>query len=189
MRSFYISSFIKIRSSIRKIKHLHFHDSPSSPPPHRWSNRRDNCYQVNLCRSLTRLPIFIVLARPEAPNSPKHWKSPQLPHREQILSGYVNHLSTTYVDSSRQVSCRSLHSKRFPRFPVSKISVSPSNPLCLWVQFELKMEHLKQKTFLSFIQILLPICKIEIPQFSRFPRFLVSPPTPPNVIGSIQDLK
>ena len=42
-------------------------------------NLRNDCYQVNFCRSLTRLPIFIVLVRPEAPNSPKYWNPPTLP--------------------------------------------------------------------------------------------------------------
>ena len=42
---------------------------PSAP---RWSDRGKRLYQVNLCSSRTRLLISIVLARPEAPNSPKH---------------------------------------------------------------------------------------------------------------------
>ena len=50
---------------------------------------------------------------------------PQLPQRERIRSTYVNHVSRTCAYSSHQVSSRYLHSKRFPRFPVSKISVSP----------------------------------------------------------------
>ena len=41
--------------------------------PLRWSNQGKRLFQVNLCSSLTHLPIFIVLARQEAPNSPKHW--------------------------------------------------------------------------------------------------------------------
>ena len=53
---------------------------------------------------------------------------PQLPQRERIRSNYVNHVSRTCAYSPHQVSSRSLHSKRFPRFPVSKISVSPLQP-------------------------------------------------------------
>ena len=76
-------------------------------------------YQVNLCRSLIRVSIFSVLARPEAPNSLKYWKSPQLPQRERIRSNYVNHVSRTCAHSSHQVPSRPRHYKRFPRFSVS----------------------------------------------------------------------
>ena len=73
---------------------------------------------------------------------------PQLPQREQIRSNYADHVSRTFTYSSRQVSSRSLHSKCCPRFPVSKISISPSSPLCCWIRFEIKMEHLRHKIFL-----------------------------------------
>ena len=62
--------------------------------------------------------VFIVLARLEyrthqstgnlpSPNSPK-----------ESRSGYFIHISRTCAYSSHQVSSRSLHSKRFSRFPV-----------------------------------------------------------------------
>ena len=50
------------------------------------------------------------------PNSPKEIGS------SHVMS--IMHLKI-FDFSSHQVSSRSLHSKRFPRFPVSKISVSP----------------------------------------------------------------
>ncbi|XP_065567590.1 uncharacterized protein LOC136031767 [Artemia franciscana] len=62
---------------------------PDGETPRRWSKRGKQLYQVNSCRSLTRLPIFIVLARPEAPNSPKHCTDPLTPQRKRIPSGYI----------------------------------------------------------------------------------------------------
>ena len=96
--------------------------------------------------------------------------------REQIRSNYVNHLLRTCAYSSHQVSSRSLHSQRFPRFLFPS-----SNPLCPRIQFESKMEHLRHKILLyisSFIKIRSPIRKIKIPQFSHFARIPVSLPTP-----------
>ena len=81
--------FIKIRSSNRKLKIHHFFQLFLSLQPPKWSNGGKRLYQVNLCRSLTRLPIFIVLENqrlakvqknqtrqrtenhPPPPNSPK----------------------------------------------------------------------------------------------------------------------
>ena len=124
MRSFYISSFIKIQSPTHKINIPSFSWFGGPPAPHRWSNRGNDCSKVNFCRSLTRLPIFIILARPEATNSPKHRKSSplQLPQRDRIRSGYINYVSRTLTYSSHQVSSLSLHSKRFLRFLVSLLT-------------------------------------------------------------------
>ena len=60
--------------------------------------------------------------RPPPPNPPP-------PQRDKIHFSYVNHVSRTCAYSSHQVSSRSLHSKCFPRFPVSEISVSPNQPI------------------------------------------------------------
>ena len=98
--------------------------------------------------------------------------SPQLPKRERIQYGYVNHVSVTFAYSIHQASSRFLHSKCFPRFLFPS-----SSPLCPRIQFESKMEHLRHKILLyisSFIKIRSPIRKIKIPQFSRFPRIPVS---------------
>ena len=62
--------FCNFQSTARKLKIPQFFLSFQPP---RWLNRRKRRYQVNLCSSLTRLPIFIVLARSEAPNLPKYW--------------------------------------------------------------------------------------------------------------------
>ena len=132
-------------------------------------------YQINLCKSLTRLPIFIVLSRPEAPNSPKPWKSPQLPQREQICSNYVNPVSRACACSSHQGSSRSLHSKRFPRFPFSPPYVLGSDSNWKWSIWNMRSFYTS-----SFIKIQWPIRKIKIPQFSRFPRFPVSPSNSPH---------
>ena len=68
IRSFYMSG-------LNKINIPQFSRFFLLPPP-RWSNRGNDCYQVDLCRSLTFQPIFIILACPEAPNSPKQWRPP-----------------------------------------------------------------------------------------------------------------
>ena len=94
MRSFYTSRLIKILN-IPQFSRVPL--TPAPPPPQVVESRK-NCYQINLCRSLTRLSIFIVLARPKAPNSPKHRKSPQSsPQRERITSSYNNHVSRTLL--------------------------------------------------------------------------------------------
>ena len=67
-----MSKSIKIQSPTRKLKIPQFFEFFLSLQPLRWSNQGKRLYQVNLCSSLTHLPIFIVLARPEVPNSPKH---------------------------------------------------------------------------------------------------------------------
>ena len=88
--------FIKIRSPNRKLKIHHFFQLFLSLQPSKWSNGGKRLYQVNLCRSLTRLPIFIVLENqrlakvqknlqknqtrqrtenPPPPNSPKESRS------------------------------------------------------------------------------------------------------------------
>jgi len=54
--------------------------------------------------------------------------NPQLPQRGRIRTNYVNLVSITCAYSSYQVSSGSLHSKVSPKFPVSKISVSPLQP-------------------------------------------------------------
>ena len=71
--------------------------SPFSSQDGRIGGKR--LYQVNLCSSLTCLPIFIVLARPEVPNSPKHWVPPPNSHKESGSSKctsimYLRHLLT-----------------------------------------------------------------------------------------------
>ena len=118
--------------------------------PPRWPNQENDCYQVNLCRSLTHLPIFIVLVRPKAPNSPKHWNSPtpQLPKE----SGFVPIIPIKYLELvlilpiwfHPDLSTLSFFQDiRFPRF-----LFSPSNLLYPRIQFELKMEHLRHNIFL-----------------------------------------
>ena len=73
------------------------------------SNLGKRLSQVNLCSSLTHLPIFIVLARPEAPNSPNHWTHPSNSRKESESStvttityqGHLLILSTKlHLDSS-----------------------------------------------------------------------------------------
>ena len=65
--------------------------------PYKWSNQGKRLYQVNLCTSMTRLPIFMVLARPEAPNSAKHRTPPPNSPKETRSSTvtsikYLRHL-------------------------------------------------------------------------------------------------
>ena len=50
--------------------------------------------------------------------------------------------------SPHHVSSRSLHSKRFSRFPVSKISVSPLQPSVSPDSIQIEMEHLRHKILL-----------------------------------------
>ena len=63
---------------------------------------------------------------------------PQIPQREWILPGYVNYVSKTFAYSTHEVSFRSPHSKRFPRFPVSP-SDTPT-PQChqIWSGFKIR---------------------------------------------------
>ena len=56
-------------------KYLIFLIFPSPLAPHMVKSGK-RLYQVDLCSSLTRLPIFIILAGLEASNSPKHWTPP-----------------------------------------------------------------------------------------------------------------
>ena len=72
---------------------------------------------------------------------------PPLPQRDWIWSSYVNNVSRTCAYSSHQVSSWSFISKHFPRFPVSKISISPSTPQCPQIQSEWKMNHLRHDIF------------------------------------------
>ena len=62
--------------------------------------------------------------------------SPQLPQRERIQYGYVNHVPRTFAYSIHQASSRFLHSKGFPRFPIS----SSNSPQCqqIWSGFEIR---------------------------------------------------
>ena len=53
----------------------------------------------------------------------------QLPQRERIQYGYINHVSTTFAYSIHQASSQFLHSKRFPRFPISKLPTHPTPQL------------------------------------------------------------
>ena len=50
---------------------------------------------------------------------------PNSPQRERIQSGYVDQVSTTFAYSTHQVSSRSIHPKRLPRFLVS-LSTPPN---------------------------------------------------------------
>ena len=105
----------------------------------------------------------------------------------------VSIMSITYLEifvSFHQVSSQSLHSKRFPRCLVSKISVSPLqspffpdfNLNWKWSIWDIRYFYIS-----SFIKVRSPIRKIKIPQFSRFPRFPVSPrnspPMSPDLVG------
>ena len=79
-------------------------------------------------------------------NSPKHWTPPtKLPQREWIRSGYVNHVSRTCAYSSHQVPSRSLHSKRFPRFPVSHTN----SPQCHQIRLGFEIGALRNKVLLN----------------------------------------
>ena len=98
------------------------------------------------------------------PNSSKDW----------IWSRYVNNASRTCAYSSHQVSSRSLHSKRFQRFVVSKISVSPSNSSqCQqnWLGFKIRaLRHEFLINIKLFIKIRSPVLKLKILRF-----FLIFP--------------
>ena len=92
----------------------------------------------------------------------------------------------TFAYSSHQVSSQSLHSKRFPTFLFSS-----SNPVCPRTNLSRKWSIWDIISFYisSFIKIRSPIRKINLPQFSRFPRIPDSPSNSPNVTGSSRNLK
>ena len=95
----------------------------------------------------TRVIDFAI--RLEALNSSKHWICPsQLPQRDRIRSGYYNHESRTFAYSSHQVSSRSPHSRRFPRFSVFKTFRFPAPPLSVLKPDPNMLEHLRHEIFL-----------------------------------------
>ena len=114
--------------------------------------------------------------------------NPQLPHRERIRTNYVNLVFITRAYSSHQVSSRYLHSKHFPRFPVSKISISPLQPSMSpdLITFENEVWDIRFFYISSFIEIQSPIRKI--PRIHVFQEFRLPPPTPFNVTWSGRDL-
>ena len=141
-------------------------------------NQGKRLYQVNLCSSLTRLPIFIVLARPEAPNSPKHRTPPPNSPKERKSSTvrsimYLRHLliqpTKLHPDSSPLSVFQDF------RFP------TPTPPNVNWPGRDLKWELWDIKSFYisNFVKIRSPIRKIKIPKFSHFPRISVSPSNSP----------
>ena len=154
--------------------------------PPRWSNLGKRLYQVKLCSSLTRQPIFIALARPEAPNSPNHWtpppNSPKESESSTILAityqGHLFILSTKLHPDSYTPSV-------FPRFPLqiptmSKDLVGIWNKSSeTWIpsknQISLRSDHLFVRNKYS--------------NFHVFQEFRFPPPTPPNVKGSGRNLK
>ena len=118
--------------------------------------------------------------RPSTSRSTKLAKSlnpsPQIPQRERIQYGYVNHVSRTFAYSN--------HQDFIPIPPLqvfSKISFSNSRQCQkIWSGFEIRaLRHEFPSKYQISLKIRSPIRKIKIPQFSRFPRIPVSPSNSP----------
>ena len=142
--------------------------------------------QVNLCRSRTRLPVFVVIARPEAQNSQKHWNSPPLNFLKQSRSSPVK--SITYL---RHLLI--LATKFHPDLSTLRVSQDVQfppptpPPQChkIWSRFKIRaLRH----EFLLNIKISLrsgdPFLSEKYFNFSNFSE-LTSPPNSPKESGLI----
>ena len=140
---------------------------PITTLPPRWSDHTNDYSQVGLFESLICQPNFIVLIHQEVPNSRDHQNSapsPNFLHSSRIRSSHVSDVSRICVCSSHQVSSRSLHSKRFPRFPVPP-SNSPRNH---GIRSGFQLGHLRHEVFphIKFHED--PITRSKVINISRF---------------------
>ena len=133
-------SVLNIQLTIRKLKIPHFFNcsSPSSPPN---SRIEETTIIKSICAGPWHTYQFSSSLHVQKHRTRQSIVNPQLHQRKRIQSSYVNHVSRTCAYSSHHVSPRSLHSKHFPRFAVSRFPFPPSPPplLCLRIRFKSKM--------------------------------------------------